>query len=292
MESVLRKAFEAFNRQAEPTPGLDSKAWWQQRAVSLEMEARAASDPQAAPLYTITTVNNSTDNMSGYRSAVMEDVRTFDNWPASFSMLRRLNPWLSRVWGMVTSNARDAKLGRKRRLEGEDPDQLAKIKREKTRGAQCEMVLSIIQRQRSMFNTPPLIVLKSMVAFRQGLNMEYWAAECKLRQLMTYKWTKEFVLELSSKGMPMPVPHPDVAFAVYDNCDYHRTKALDRHDDPAEYIKTVNIASVPVPKSLPGLDMRSYSKCHPYLAAWVAPMVALASAIHIFLYDCQTATMD
>ena len=50
MESVLRKAFEAFNRQAEPTPGLDSKAWWQQRAVSLEMEARAASDPQAAPL--------------------------------------------------------------------------------------------------------------------------------------------------------------------------------------------------------------------------------------------------
>ena len=65
MESVLRKAFEAsgFNRQAEPTPGLDSKAWWQQRAVSLEMEARAASDPQAAPLYTITTVNNSTDEV-------------------------------------------------------------------------------------------------------------------------------------------------------------------------------------------------------------------------------------
>ena len=80
-------------------------------------------------------------------------------------MLRRLNPWLSRVWGMVTSNARDAKLNRKRRREGEDPDQLAKLKREKTRGAQCEMVLSILQRQRSMFNTPILIVLKSMVAF-------------------------------------------------------------------------------------------------------------------------------
>ena len=263
MESVIRKAWEAFNRQAEPTPSLDSKAWWQQRAVSLEMEARAASDPSEAPLYTITTVNNSTDDMSAYHKAVIEDVRTFDNWPASFSMLRRLNPWLSRVWGMVTSNARDAKLNRKRRREGEDPDQLAKLKREKTRGAQCEMILSILQRQRSMFNTPILIVLKSMVAFRQGLNMEYWAAESKMRQLMTYTWTKDFVLELSDKGLPVPEPHRDVAFCVYDNCDYHRTKALDRYDDPAEHIKTVNIASVPVPKSLPGLDMRSYSKCQP-----------------------------
>ena len=151
---------------------------------------------------------------------------------------------------------------RKRRLEGEDPDRLVKLRREKTRGAQCEMVLSILQRQRSMFNTPPLIVLKSMVAFRQGLNMEYWAAECKMRQLMTYSWTKDFVLELSLKGMSLPEPHPDVAFCVYDNCDYHRTKALDRYNDPSEYIKTVNIASVPVPRSLPGLDKRSYSKCH------------------------------
>ena len=131
----------------------------------------AASDPGAAPLYTITTVNNATEDMSAYRGAVLQDVRTFDNWPASFSMLRRLNPWLSRVWGMVTSNSRDAKLNRKRRREGEDPDQLAKLRREKTRGAQCEMVLSILQRQRSMFNMPPLIVLKSMVAFRQGLNI-------------------------------------------------------------------------------------------------------------------------
>ena len=263
MESVVKKAWEAFNGPAEQHPSLDSKAWWQQRAVSLEMEARAASDPGAAPLYTITTVNNATEDMSAYRGAVIQDVRTFDNWPASFSMLRRLNPWLSRVWGMVTSNSRDAKLNRKRRREGEDPDRVAKLRREKTRGAQCEMVLSILQRQRSMFNMPPLIVLKSMVAFRQGLNMEYWAAECKMRQLMTYAWTRDFVLELAKVGLPLPEPHQGVAFCVYDNCDYHRTKALDRYDDPAEYIKTVNIASVPVPKSLPGLDMRSYSKCHP-----------------------------
>ena len=53
MESVVKKAWEAFNGPAEQHPSLDSKAWWQQRAVSLEMEARAASDPGAAPLYTM-----------------------------------------------------------------------------------------------------------------------------------------------------------------------------------------------------------------------------------------------
>ena len=57
------------------------------------------------------------------------------------------------------------------------------------------------------------------------------------------------------------------------NCDYYRKKALDRYDDDAEHIKTVNIASVPVPISVAGLDMREFSKCITALATWVRPMM-------------------
>ena len=77
-------------------------------------------------------------------------------------------------------------------------------------------------RQRSQFNLPFLIVLKSMVAFRQGLNMKCWVGETRLKQLMSCNWTKDFVLDLSELGLPMPPVAKDICFCVCDNYDHCR----------------------------------------------------------------------
>ena len=90
-----------------------------------------------------------------------------------------------------------------------------------------------------------------MVAFRQGLNFEYWKAESALKGLMSYQWTHDFVLEMSKKPTELPFKvATSVGFVVYDNCDYHRKKAYDRTDDKAEYVKTVQMVQVPVDAAL------------------------------------------
>ena len=276
MQNIIEKALKVFNGQTEPPPTLNSKGWWANRAIALEIELKsnqAVDEERQQPVYGISTVSNVADGMSAYREATQRDVLTHERWPAAASVLRRLNPWWTRAWEQCVLNSQDEKVCRKRRFEETEESRLAKVRREKLRGAQCEMVLSIIQRQRSQFNLPCLIVLKSMVAFRQGLNMKYWEGETRLKQLMSYNWTKDFVLDLSELGLPMPPVAKDICFCVYDNCDYYRKKALDRYDDDAEYIKTVNIASVPVPISVAGLDMREFSKCITALATWVRPMM-------------------
>ena len=112
--------------------------------------------------------------------------------------------------------------------------------------------MSQMQRLRSEHNAPFLIVLKSMVAPRQGLNFEYWKAESALKGLMSYQWTHDFALEMSKKptGLPFKVATP-VGFVVYDNCDYHRKKACDRTDDKApEYAKTAQMVQLPAHAAL------------------------------------------
>ena len=108
-----------------------------------------------------------------------------------------------------------------------------------------------MQRLRSGHNAPFLIVLKSMVAFRQGLNFTYWKAESALKGLMSYQWTHDFVVEMSKKPTELPFKAAtSVGFVVYDNCDYHRKKAYDRTDDKSEYVKTVQMVQVPVNAAL------------------------------------------
>ena len=246
---LVKEAFQKFANTVglEPKPG--SKDWWTQRAVMMEQELSAHEQQQEASLFTITSVNHKTD-YARYRQALFQDVRRWTKYPSFISTLTNLNPWLARALNTVVTNSYDEKVGRKRKREEPTTRDIAG-RREFTRGLQCEMVLSIMQRQRSQFNTPLLLVLKSMVALRTGLNDTYWRAESKCRLLMSYKWTHDFVLELSKEPVVPPFElATNASFFVYDNCDYHRKKAYDRTNDAADYIKTVNIAKVPVEKSL------------------------------------------
>ena len=169
MQNIIEKALKAFNGQTEPPPTLNSKGWWANRAIALEIELKsnqAVDEERQQPVCGISTVSNVADGMSAHREATQRDVLTHERWPAAASVLRRLNPWWTRAWEQCVLNSQDEKVCRKRRFEETEESRLAKVRREKLRGAQCEMVLSIIQRQRSQFNLPFLIVLKSMVAFR------------------------------------------------------------------------------------------------------------------------------
>ena len=98
-----------------------------------------------------------------------------------------------------------------------------------------------------------------MVAFRQGLNKDYWRAESAQKQLMSYTWTLNFVLEMTNRPRELPFKlAKTVSFTVYDNCDYHRRKAYDRTDDKAEYVKTVNLVGVPVAASVGEINQAEY----------------------------------
>ena len=114
--------------------------------------------------------------------------------------------------------------------------------RDSKRGAAHEMILSQLQRLRSEYNAPFLTVLKSMVAFRQALNFDYWKSDCALKGLMGYQWTHDFVVEMSKRPTELLFKAAKtVAFVVYDNYNYHCKKSHDRTDDRGEYIKTVQM---------------------------------------------------
>ena len=130
-------------------------------------------------------------------------------------------------------------------------------RRERTRGVAYEGILSQLQRLRSQHNAPFLTVLKSMVAFRQGLNKDYWKAESAQKLLMSCSWTHDLVIEMTNRPRELPFPiNKTVSFVVYDNCDYHRKKAYDRTDDDAEYVKTVQFVGVPVAASVPEISQQ------------------------------------
>ena len=90
------------------------------------------------------------------------------------SSLRRMHPALTGLLRLLTLNTYDASKKRKRTKEAT----LAAVdRRDRVHGVAYESVLSQLQRLRSQNNAPFLTVLKSMVAFRQGLNKDYWRAE-------------------------------------------------------------------------------------------------------------------
>ena len=40
MQNIIEKALKAFNGQTEPPPTLNSKGWWTNRAIALEIELK------------------------------------------------------------------------------------------------------------------------------------------------------------------------------------------------------------------------------------------------------------
>ena len=147
----------------------------------------------------------------------------------------------------MTDNTYDAAKSHTQRNSDAETTLRAVQDREDSRGVVCEIIMSQMQRLRLEHNAPFLIVLKSMVAFRQGLNFDYWKAESALTGPTSYQWTHDFVLEISKKPTELPFKvATSVGFIVYDNCDYHQKKAYDRTDDKGEYVKTVQMVQVPV----------------------------------------------
>ena len=143
-------------------------------------------------------------------------------------MMRRLHPGLTGMLKLVALNTYNpnAKRGRDEEAIG-----AALQRREQVRGVDYEGILSQLLRLRSQHNAPFYTVLKSMVAFRQGLNKDYWRADTSQKLLMSYTWTHDFVLEMTNRPRELPFKLTrTVAFVVYNNCDYHRTKLFDRTD--------------------------------------------------------------
>ena len=265
---LVGKAFERFRTRGSQPPQPGTKDWWSDRSCMLEMQLASRGDNRST-VERLPSVSPSNDDMSAYRLACMKDVLTWTQWPVMTTHLQRACPWVTNVIRSVTWNSTDEKKKRKARKASEARQRNSECY-ERLRGLQNEVVLSILQRQRSIHNTPLLLVLKSMVAFRQGLNHEFWLAESKMRLLMSPQWTHDLILELSEEGVKPPFPLARrVAFVVYDNCDYHNKKALDRYNDPADYIQTVNIASVPVPARL-DLDPANLGESNPiyFPSAW------------------------
>ena len=190
--------------------------------------------------------------------AVYADITHVSHWPVAASSLRRMHPALTGLLRLLTLNTYDAS---KKRGRTEEATLAAVDRRDRVRGVASKSVLSQLQRLRSQNNAPFLTVLKSMVAFRQGLNKDYWRAESAQKQLMSYSWTLnfQFVIEMTNRPRELPFKlAKTVSFTVYDNCDYHRRKAYDRTDDKAEYVKTVNLVGVPVAASVGEINQAEY----------------------------------
>ena len=199
----------------------------------------------------ITTVNYKRHSPKEHREALHEELTHTGDYTVAAGALRCLHPFLYSFMQDLTTNTYDAEKYHKRKGHDEQTTLRALDGRDSKRGAAYEMILSQLQRLRSEHNAPFLTVLKSMVAFRQGLNFDFWKAECALKGMMSYQWTHDFVVEMSKRPTELPFKvAKTVAFVVYDNCDYHRKKSYDRTDDKGEYIKTVQMVQVPVDSNL------------------------------------------
>ena len=246
-------AANVIEQHAKQSPKEDSKECWMLRLANRELHAFQQNSPLDGKfsVYELATVNYSRHSRQGHRDALYNELTDRQNYALAAGALRRLHPFLTSFIRDLTDNTYDARKYHKRVNSGEEATQRAVQDREEARGIVCEMVLSQMQRLRSEHNAPFLIVLKSMVAFRQGLNFTYWKAESALKGLMSYQWTHDFVVEMSKKPTELPFKAAtSVGFVVYDNCDYHRKKAYDRTDDKSEYVKTVQMVQVPVNAAL------------------------------------------
>ena len=246
-------AINVIQQHAKQSPKEDSKECWKLRLANRELHAfqqHSTLDGKFS-VYELATVNYSRHSRQGHRDALYNELTDRQNYALAAGALRRLHPFLTSWIRDLTDNTYNARKYHKRINSGEEATQRAVQDRDEARGIVCEMVLSQMQRLRSEHNAPFLIVLKSMVAFRQGLNFEYWKAESALKGLMSYQWAHDFVVEMSKKPTELPFKAAtSVGFVVYDNCDYHRKKAYDRTDDKSEYVKTVQMVQVPANAAL------------------------------------------
>ena len=249
----LEWAASVVQKHAKQLPSEDSKECWKLRLANRELHAfqqHSTLDGKFS-VYELATVNYSRHSKQDHRDALYNELTDRQNYALAAGALRRLHPFLTSWIRDLTDNTYNARKYHKRINSGEEATQRAVQDREEARGIVCEMVLSQMQRLRSEHNAPFLIVLKSMVAFRQGLNFTYWKAESALKGLMSYQWTHDFVVEMSKKPTELLFKAAtSVGFVVYDNCDYHRKKAYDRTDDKSEYVKTVQMVQVPVNAAL------------------------------------------
>ena len=246
-------AFSVVKKHAKQLPGEDSKECWKLRLANRELHAfqQHSTLDRKFSVYELATVNYSRHSRQDHRDALYNELTDRQNYALAAGALRRLHPFLTSWIRGLTDNTYNARKYHKRINSGEEATQRAVQDREEARGIVCEVVLSQMQRLRSEHNAPFLIVLKSMVAFRQGLNFTYWKSESALKGLMSYQWTHDFVVEMSKKPTELPFKAAtSVGFVVYDNCDYHRKKAYDRTDDKSEYVKTVQMVQVPVNAAL------------------------------------------
>ena len=257
-KSRLGWAMGKVNEYQTSEPKFDSKAYWQWRTATLELAAidNNCRETGAMPIFALQSVNFREVDRGQYMEAIYADITNMSNWPVAASSLRRMHPALTGLLKLLTLNTYDPSKKRKRT---EEATLAAVDRRDRVRGVAYESVLSQLQRLRSQNNAPFLTVLKSMVAFRQGLNKDYWRAESAQKQLMSYTWTLNFVLEMTNRPRELPFKlAKTVSFTVYDNCDYHRRKAYDRTDDKAEYVKTVNLVGVPVAASVGEINQAEY----------------------------------
>ena len=251
LRSRLGWAMALVQKHQTSEPKFDSKAFWQWRTATLEIAAidNNCRETGAMPIFALQSVNFREVDRGQYMEAIYADITHVSNWPVAASSLRRMHPAL-------TLNTYDPS---KKRGCTKEATLAAVDRRDRVRGVAYESVLSQLQRLRSQNNAPFLTVLKSMVAFRQGLNKDYWRAESAQKQLMLYFWTLNFVLKMTNRPRELPFKlAKTVSFTVYDNCDYHRRKAYDRTDDKAEYVKTVNLVGVPVAASVGEINQAEY----------------------------------
>ena len=257
-KSRLGWAMAVVQKHQTSEPKADSKAYWQWRTAALEWAAidNNCRETGAMPIFALQSVNFREVDRDQYMEAIYADITHVSNWHVASSSLRRMHPALTGLLKLLTLNSYNSN---KKRGRTEEATLAAVERRDRVRGVAYERVLSQLQRLRSQNNAPFLTVLKSMVAFRQGLNKDYWRAESAQKQLMSYTWTLNFVLEMTNRPRELPFKlAKTVSFTVYDNCDYHRRKAYDRTDDKAEYVKTVNLVGVPVAASVGEINQAEY----------------------------------
>ena len=264
------KAIESAKALLDPgrkPPKEDSTEYWRQRAIMAEavLQLQRPAAEAAIPLFRMASLNRKHDDLGEGRRLLKVDLINPYCYPQAASCLRRLHAPLVAMLQMITANSTDPQKNARKRGRDADSAQQAAEHYYARRGLVMEGVLSQLQRLRSKDNTPFLTVLKSFVALKTGLHKKYWDAEAKQKLLMGRTWTKELALEMTRQGLaPDFKVEEAVSFFVYDNCDYHATKAFQRTDKKPEYIKTVNIVKLPVSADPTPFSKQEYGEHSPH----------------------------
>ena len=284
----LAQAFDDLRNKDKQPPKEGSKEYWMQRCAMAEAAAYKGMGETVVgcDLFTLVSVNPKVDDMAEYRNLLQVDVCNTDCYNMGLSSLGRIHLPLSKFFRMLTANKTDPRANAKRYRPSEEAAARAEERYNHTRRVAIEGIIAQLQRIRSKENAPLWTVVKSIVALRNGLRKSFWEAECAQRLLMSRPWTLKFVLEMTQRGIEEPFQvAEDITLCVYDNCDYHRTKAFQRTDAEGEYIKTVTVVHVPLPQRQYSVDPTEFRKC---LACCCAkPAASCAVDRHVSAGDNQ-----